>query len=88
VPKGPPPFDLGQDILTRGRHISGDDHLDILCRTHDLPIDLRARGEVQAARYLHEDTRRYERVVGDDRPDTLRGAHGLAIDLRALRAGR
>ena len=63
----------------------GEDHPDTLISASNLAIDLRALGEVQAARDLDQDTLdRRRRVLGDDHPDTLCSANNLAADLRAL----
>ena len=56
-----------------------------LVSANNLAIDLRALGEVQAARDLDQDTLdRHRRVLGEDHPDTLTSASNLAADLRAL----
>lgn len=48
-------------------------------------MNLRALGEVQAARDLAQDTLdRKRRVLGEDHPSTLTSARNLAADLRAL----
>ena len=70
--------------MTR-RRILGHDHPDTLYSAHNLAINLRKLGDVQAARDLDQDTLdRRRRVLGHDHPDTLNSAHNLAIDLRAL----
>jgi Tetratricopeptide repeat len=56
-----------------------------LFSAHNLAADLRALGEVQAARDLAQDTLdRRRRTLGEDHPDTLASAENLAADLRAL----
>ena len=63
----------------------GHDHPDSLNSAHNLAIDLRALGELQAARDLDHDTlARRRRVLGHDHPDTLNSAENLATDLREL----
>jgi Tetratricopeptide repeat len=63
----------------------GEDHRSTLFSTSSLAADLRALGEVQAARDLDQDTLdRRRRVLGEDHPDTLASARDLAADLRAL----
>ena len=65
--------------------ILGHDHFDTLASAASLATDLRALGEVQAARDLDQDTlARRRRVLGHDHPDTLASAADLATDLRAL----
>jgi hypothetical protein len=50
-----------------------------------LAADLRALGEIQAARDLDQDTLvRRRQVLGEDHPDTLASASNLAADLRAM----
>ena len=52
---------------------------------HNLAADLRALGELQAARDLDQDTLdRKRRILGEAHPETLSSAHNLAADLRAL----
>jgi hypothetical protein len=51
----------------------------------NLAVDLRALGEVRAARDLDEDTlTKRRRILGNDHRDTLSSATGLAHDLREL----
>jgi hypothetical protein len=76
---------LDQDTLDRQRRVLGPDHPHTLRSANSLAADLRALGEVQAARELDQDTLdRRRRVLGPDHPDTLRSASNLAADLRAL----
>ena len=50
----------------------GEDHPNTLTYANQLAIDLRALGEVQAARDLDQDTLdRRRRMLGADHPDTL-----------------
>jgi hypothetical protein len=50
-----------------------------------LARDLRALGELQAARDLDQDTLdRRRRVLGEDHPETRTSARNLALDLSAL----
>ena len=68
--------------------LKGEDHPDTLTSASNLANDLRALGEVQAARDLDQDTLdRKRRVLGEDHPDTLTSANNLAADL-APRAKR
>jgi hypothetical protein len=63
----------------------GEDHPATLASASELPIDLRALGEVQAARDLDQDTLdRRRRLLGEDHPDTLISVDNLAADQRAL----
>ena len=63
----------------------GSDHPYTLASASNLAADLRALGEVAAARDLDQDTfDRRRRVLGSDHPDTLASASNLAADLRAL----
>jgi hypothetical protein len=63
----------------------GAEHPNTLASANNLANDLRALGEYQAARELHEDTlARRRRVLGEDHPDTQATASNLAADLRAL----
>jgi hypothetical protein len=65
--------------------VLGEDHPNTLASAHNLAADLRALGEHEQARQLHEDTlTRTRSVLGEDHPDTLASAHNLAADLRAL----
>ena len=67
------------------RRVLGEDHPSTLASANNLAADLRALGEVQAARDLDQDTLgRRRRVLGEDHPDTLTSANNLAEDLRAL----
>ena len=63
----------------------GQDHPDTLSSAHNLAIDLRELGDVQAARDLDQDILdRRRRVLGHDHPDTLSSAHNLATGLHEL----
>jgi hypothetical protein len=65
--------------------VLGADHPSTLVSASNLANDLRALGEVQAARDLEQDTLdRRRRVLGPDHPHTLDSASNLAADLRAL----
>jgi hypothetical protein len=65
--------------------VLGEDHPDTLTSAHNLAVGLRALGEHEQARQLHEDTlTRRRRVLGEDHPDTLSSASNLAADLSAL----
>jgi hypothetical protein len=56
-----------------------------LSSANNLAADLRALGEVQAARDLDQATlESRRRVLGENHPDTLSSANNLAADLRAL----
>jgi hypothetical protein len=77
--------DLNQDTFARRRRVLGHDHFDTLHSAHNLAINLRELGEVQAAHDLNHDTLdRRRRILGHDHPDTLASAASLATDLRAL----
>jgi hypothetical protein len=77
--------DLNRDTLVRRRRVLGEDHPDTLNSAHNLAIDLRRLGDVQAAHDLNQDTlARRRRILGQDHPDTLASAASLATDLRAL----
>jgi hypothetical protein len=66
------------------RRVHGADNLNTLRTASNLAVDLRALGEVQAARELEQDTLDcYRRVLGDDHPETLASANNLAADLHA-----
>jgi hypothetical protein len=55
-----------------------------LITSNNLAADLRALGQVQAARDLDQDTLdRRRRILGEDHPATLTSADNLAADLRA-----
>ena len=69
----------------RRRRTPGDNHPDTLNSADNLAADLRALGELQAARDLDQDTLdRRRRILGQDHPATLTSADNLAADLRAL----
>jgi tetratricopeptide repeat protein len=61
--------------------VLGDDHPFTLETVNSVAADLRALGNVQAARDLDQDTlERRRRVLGDEHPDTLASARNLAMD--------
>ena len=63
----------------------GKDHPSTLTAASNLADDLRALGDIAAARDLHQDTlASFRRVLGEDHPDTLILAGRVADDLRAL----
>jgi hypothetical protein len=63
--------------------VLGADHPRTLASASNLAADLRALGEVAAARDLDRDTLdRRRRVLGADHPDTLASASSLADGMR------
>jgi hypothetical protein len=65
--------------------VLGEDHPHTLTSASNLATDLRALGDLRAARELDEDTlTRRRRVLGEDHPHTLTSASNLATDLRSL----
>ena len=64
-----PPATWTRTPWTASRRVLGDDHPDTLTSANNLANDLRALGDVQAARDLDQDTLdRRRRVLGDDHP--------------------
>ena len=76
---------MHQDTLDRQRQVLGEDHPHTLLSAHNLAADLRALGEVRAARDLAQDVLdRLRRILGEDHPGTLDSAGYLAMILRDL----
>jgi tetratricopeptide (TPR) repeat protein len=67
------------------RDMHGEDHPTTLTAANNLAADLRALGDFEQSRQLHEDTlTRCRQALGDNHPHTLRSANNLAWMLRAL----
>jgi hypothetical protein len=80
-----PAVPIARHAYTHNRTRHGENHPDTLASATNLASDLRAVGEVVAARELNEDTlARFRRVLGADHPDTLLSASNLAADLHVL----